>query len=565
MKTQPKVVVFGLDGTTFYNLDPLMEKGVLPTLKKISDSGCKTVLRSSVPPITVPSWASFATGCTAGKHGIYEFLIKKPGSYEETPINRTFLGAPTLWHRLSEAGKKVLVLNVPTTYPPEPVKGALVSGFLTLKDRGDFVYPPELLSELEQKFGPYYLYMKTRITGTYLQDEHITALIQDCRDMLDYKMAIARYLYDKIEPDFTMIHIWGTDRIQHELWHLIDSNHPAYDAELAARHGQAIENYYRRVDDHLNDFMKLAGDNVDYFIISDHGFGPIHTLIDLNYWLYQQGYLHFKKDFNTLLKVWLWERGITWEKLLFALLKIMNTLKIKLKPGVPYEELTMFHMGKKRFLLTAADIDLTRTRVYAKTGMGQLIINLEGREPTGCVAPGQEYEQLRADIIAQLQALSDPRTAHNVQADIHTREIYQGPFRENCPDITYLAQKDGYFAVNLTGFTSNKVFVPLQGMYGNHTMEGVLMAAGPHIVQTADSFPAGIIDLAPTALYLLEQPIPSFMDGAPLKDIVKPDFLQAHPPRFVDEELSPPKTQAGMDDEASDEIRERLKSLGYLG
>ncbi len=558
-----KVFIYCLDGATFKVLKPMMDKGLLPNLMRMMQQGTRGILRSTVPPITVPAWSTFATGCNPGKHGIYEFLVKVPGTYEETPINRTYLGCKTLWRRLSDAGKRVLILNVPTTYPPEPVNGVLVAGFLTPNKAQDFIYPPKVRLEIEQRFGPYYLYMKTRITGTSLSDDDIAALIRDCRDMLEYKVAVAKYLYEKLDPHLTVLHVWGTDRIQHELWQLIDTSHPAHDPDLAARHVSAIEDYYSLLDERLGELMQLAGSDVDYLVISDHGFGGIHHLIDLNYWLYQQGYLHFKRDLRTLLKVALWNRGITWERLFYGALRLLKRLGVKLKAQAPYDELTTFRMGKKSFLLTMADVDFTRTLAYAKTGMGQLIINLKGREPSGCVEQS-EYISLRDEIIGKLRSLTDPATGKRIEADIYTSEIYSGAHQANCPDITFLSQKDGYFAANLTGFTSNRVFIPIQGMYGNHTMDGVLIAAGPSLSKQDTIEGAGIIDIAPTVLYLLDEPIPSYMDGRLLKKLIDKERIKAKPAEYIEEEQGSDSQPAISSDEV-EEMKRKLKDLGYLG
>ncbi|UCF74510.1 MAG: hypothetical protein JSU71_09470, partial [Betaproteobacteria bacterium] len=52
-------------------------------------------------------------------------------------------------HLLNQAGKRVGVLSVPATYPPEPVKGFVVTGMMTPPDAADYTYPPSLAQELE--------------------------------------------------------------------------------------------------------------------------------------------------------------------------------------------------------------------------------------------------------------------------------------------------------------------------------------------------------------------------------------------------------------------------------
>ena len=72
------------------------------------------------------------------------------------------------------------VLNVPMTYPPQKVNGVMISGFLSSAKDRDCTYPPELLDEIESKFGPYYLLGKTVDVATLHNEKYIGALIDDC-------------------------------------------------------------------------------------------------------------------------------------------------------------------------------------------------------------------------------------------------------------------------------------------------------------------------------------------------------------------------------------------------
>jgi predicted AlkP superfamily phosphohydrolase/phosphomutase len=68
---KPAVLVIGLDGATFDLMGPLMEKGKLPHLKSLIESGSSANLLSTMPHHSGPAWASFVTGMGPGKHGVY--------------------------------------------------------------------------------------------------------------------------------------------------------------------------------------------------------------------------------------------------------------------------------------------------------------------------------------------------------------------------------------------------------------------------------------------------------------------------------------------------------------
>ena len=88
------------------------------------------------------AWSTFATGTNPGGHGIFDFLRRNPKTYlPELALNRyeqknAFLppkavnlrrGVP-LWDVLGAAGKSSTVLRCPCTYPPDAVRGQMLSG-----------------------------------------------------------------------------------------------------------------------------------------------------------------------------------------------------------------------------------------------------------------------------------------------------------------------------------------------------------------------------------------------------------------------------------------------------
>src|SRR3569832_2836857 len=96
--SNPKVVVFGVDGATFNVMRPLIEKGRLPHLAKLIKNGVSGPLQSTVPPVTAPAWVSFMTGVNPGRHGIFHFVANSHLDYEEgTLLGSAQIGEKTLW------------------------------------------------------------------------------------------------------------------------------------------------------------------------------------------------------------------------------------------------------------------------------------------------------------------------------------------------------------------------------------------------------------------------------------------------------------------------------------
>src|SRR4030065_410257 len=148
-----RTIVIGLDGATFDLILPWVEQGHLPSFRRLIEEGSWGELESTMPPLTGPAWSSFITGKNPGKHGIYDFMYRDPKGYRSITINATLRKGPSFWRLLGDQGKRVIVFNVPVTYPPEEVNGIMISGFPTPPKSKDFVYPPELREDLEREIG----------------------------------------------------------------------------------------------------------------------------------------------------------------------------------------------------------------------------------------------------------------------------------------------------------------------------------------------------------------------------------------------------------------------------
>ncbi len=562
--SEKKVLIFGIDGGTFDLLLPWMEKGVLPNLKKVREEGVSGTLKSILPPNTPQAWTSFFTGKNPGKHGLFNFLVKLDGSYNEVPANSTFCKSKTLWEMLSEGNKKIAVLNVPMTYPPQKVNGVMICGFLSSAGKRDFIYPPYLLDEIEKKFGPYYLFGKTIDVATPFSEKYIGDLINDCQKMSEYKFKVLHYLMGKDNYDVIMFHEWGTDRIQHWLWHIIDKSHPRYEKRLEQKFYGKILDFYRYVDEQIGKTMELAGSQFSVCIISDHGFSPVTRSIDLNVWLLQEGYIKIKKSFLSQFRYFLWKHGLTYERL-YPLWEKLLKRGFKPKLGDPRDAFGFIGVGRWKPLLSLNDVDWTGTKAYAVTAtVGQIVINLKGREPQGIVNQGKEYRLLRDEIVEKLKNLYDSQKGKMVKGQVFTKEeSYVGKYSFNAPDITYLPNLDRYQAGNITGFGSNTPFTDITGFFANHNMDGIFMAKGPNIKMGETIDEASIMDLAPTILYLMGFKVPDDMDGKVLTEIFYPEILEKSPIEYYTPDEDAEKIIGDMTPTESEEIIRKLKSLGY--
>jgi predicted AlkP superfamily phosphohydrolase/phosphomutase len=554
---RPKVLVIGLDGATFDLINPWAAEGYLPALSRMMRDGAQGTLRSTIPPMTAPAWTSFATGTNPGKHRLYDWVAREPDSYRFTPVTALDGRAPTLYTLLSQAGRRVCSLNVPMTYPPTPVNGLMVSGIPAPNANDRLTYPPGLYQEILDRVGDYILYPDP---GQAYSDSGIDAFLERLYRCSALRTQTFDYLRGREEWDFAMLVFNGTDTISHALWKHMDPSHPLHDPRQATKFGNAIRDYYQHVDGYLSTIMDDLDDETTLIIMSDHGFGPFHKFIHVNNWLIQEGFMRVRPAPTARLKHFLFRRGFAPMNVYDWLMRFgLGSLKREVVRGQGQGLL-------KSLFLSFEDVDWSKTQAYSLGNVGQICLNVAGREPHGCVQPGAEYERVRAAIIDRLQELRDPETGEGVvEAVFRREEIYDGEQLELAPDIVFLPRRLEYFGFGEYEFGSHKIIEAMKrGISGTHRMNGVFLAYGPAIQPGGTTREAQIIDLAPTILQLLGLPAPDHMDGRVLAEILRDPV-----PRPTQQPAAawapPPTTDQGLSEEDKEILTRRLRDLGYVG
>jgi predicted AlkP superfamily phosphohydrolase/phosphomutase len=552
--TERKVFAVGLDGATLDLIKPWARDGKLPTFARILKEGSHGRLRSTIPPVTGPAWVSFMTGRNPGKHGVGDFLQKTAGEYRRALVDSTGIKAEPVWITAGRQGKKVGVLNVPVTYPPYEVNGFLVSGLLAPRSTKTYTYPESLARELDQAVGGY----RVNLDHFYVKGSG-DRFLADVKALVEARTRAAEYLMERYEWDFFMVHYIATDWVQHFLWHCMDPTHPRFDRAEAELYGDAILEVYQQIDAALDTLMSRLDRDTVLLVMSDHGFGPFHKYVYLNNWLLESKLLTLKKGPITRLKYLLFRLGLTPSSLYRALARMM-LVKVAFKASKKqrYDLLsTLFLSGK--------DIDWSRTKAYSSGNVGQVFINVKGREPSGVVEPGSEYREVRAQVISKLSELRDPETGDLVMEHIYKREeVYSGPYVEQLPDILLLPRNLEYIATGLAEFVSNAVIEPSFAYSGTHRMNGTFILRGDGVKEGLVGEDAAIVDMAPTILHLLGLPVPRDMDGAVLTGMLDEEFAAARPVCYTDEDGAPGSAGTGLSDEEAEEVKDRLRGLGYV-
>ena len=536
-----KLLILGLDGATFDLIRPWADARKLPNLAKLMKNGVQTDLLSTLPPVTSPAWPSFMTGCNPGKHGVFDFIQPAGDSY--ALVNASRIQKPTMWQILSNLGYRVGVLNVPVTYPPQPINGFMVSGILSPK-QGTNSYPQDLISRYQDKLGSY------RISpNIQYKPGNEAAYIKDIYDLIHAHGKWAVHLMQHEPVDVLMVHFIALDIMMHALWRLMDSNHPRHEP---SPYRDAILGGYQLVDDYVGQLLDLLPPEAHVLAMSDHGFGPLNRIVNLNNFLMEKGFLKLNRAPITRLKALAFKLGISPAVIYRLVEKIgLQNMATKVSKNTRNQVLGKF--------LNYDNVDWSQTVAYSMGHVGQIYLNMAGREPHGVVTKAS-YERTRQDIVNALQTLTDENGRSLITKIILREETYHGPYTEKGPDIHLILDEYNIIAYPLFATNGKIVTEQIRGDSGCHRREGIIVAYGPQFKQNSQlPIDADIIDVAPTIFTLLGEPVPEHMDGNVLVDFFA---TQPNVTYFDAEEAQ--RAAHSLSEDDNKQIEDRLRDLGYL-
>jgi predicted AlkP superfamily phosphohydrolase/phosphomutase len=261
----------------------------------------------------------------------------------------------------------------------------------------------------------------------------------------------------------------ATDRIQHMFWRYLEKDHPAARGCEQAEHRDAVRELYRHNDALVGRVLERLDPDDVLMVISDHGFSSFRRGVNLNSWLYREGYLVLEKAADGRAE---WLRGVDWQA----------------------------------------------TKAYC-LGLTGMFLNLEGREQRGTVAPGAEAAALKAEIIRKLGGLRDDETGEIAIREVFdTRALYSGPYLENAPDLL-IGYNAGYRTSwdCATGVVAGPVLADnVKPWSGDHCIDPRLVPGVFFCNRRVETTDPALIDIAPTALRLFGIEPPAYMDGRPL-------------------------------------------------
>ncbi len=539
-----KLLIIGFDGATFNLIRPWAKAGHLPNLAKLMETGVHGDLLSTLPPVTSPAWPTFMTGVNPGKHNVFDFI--QPSGANFTLVNATRIKQATIWQRLDKLGYRVGVMNVPVTYPPAKLEnGFMISGILSPVN-AQISQPADLLKRHQDGLRPYRV-------APHIQYKpgNEEAFIADIYDLIKTRGEWAIKLLESEPLDVFMAHFIAMDIMKHALWRFMDHTHPRYEP---SPYEHAIRDGYKLVDHYIGELMSRLPADAHTIVMSDHGFGPLHNMVNLNIYFLQTGLMKLKPDIVTQVKAWAFKKGITPSQA-YQLLGKMGLQNIVTRVS---KNTRNSIVGK---FLSFDSVDWDKTIAYSMGHVGQVYINVEDKSPFGKGAVSQaDYAAARQKVMDTLMALQDKNGRSLVTNIIPGDEAYHGPYAQKGPDLHVVLDEYNMIACPLFATDGKVISQQIRGDSGCHRSEGIFLAHGPNIKQGEQLPIHNILDLAPTIMHLLGEPVPRIMDGRVLTDI----FTATGDITYSDDDSDALTDSHQLSEAEAAEVEARLKGLGYL-
>lgn len=331
--------------------------------------------------------------------------------------------------------------------------------------------PKEYAHDLAMKMGRYYTAgMAEDHDGLNLERFDESAYIDQCNIVMHERRRMMEYELGRFESGYFFCLFDTPDRLAHMFWRFREPDHPSNHGEHNPEFANAIEEHYRDCDKIVGKAMKHADDETIFIVLSDHGMNSFQRGLNVNTWLYENGFLALKSGSG---------------------------------PGD----------GGDFF----ENVDWDKTKAYS-LGLGCIFLNRQGREANGIVKD-DEAESVRDWIVSGLTGLVDPdRSTEAVRSVVRREQVYSGPYLSEAPDL--LVNFSESYRVSWDtplGGVPQGLFVDNHKKWGaDHVIDpalipGVLLMNKKFNTQSPD-----LVDLAPTILSALGVEKGTEMEGSDL-------------------------------------------------
>ena len=530
MPSSTKLLFLEIDAGDKFLIRRWAADGTLPNLQALLSEG---ITGDTIAPegfFVGAIWPSLYTASNPARHGIHSLTQLRPGTYE-------FFRAPTgehirrkpFWDCLSEAGRRVAVLDVPLSGISKSVNG-IQSVEWGAHDAiyGFRAWPPAFEADVRERFGSHPV---TRSCNDYGRSAAEFAAFRDLLvEGARRKGELTRHYlgqggWDFFGQVFTESHCVG-----HQCWHVHDPSHPGHDPDLAAAIGDPIRDVYAAIDREIGRILEQVGDGATAIVLAGHGMlhkrGAQFLLPDVLARLGVAVLAESRPDpverFDAVL-------GRIWKRTPPAMQRALAGVRTHARAWID-DRMPPAGLGP-----TVSRLDAAKSHCFLLDNgfpISGLRLNLIGREPAGLIRPGEEEEAFCRQLTDDLRALEDADTGVRMVRSVErTRDLCEGEHLDLLPDLVVVWSEEhklGSATCGNPGGSHLRLRSPKIGIVegtndyartGDHRPDGMFAAIGPGLRPGRIGRTVSIMDFAPTFCALLGVSMPD-VDGRPIAELL---------------------------------------------
>jgi len=488
----PKVMFIALDAASKDLVQAWSGQGLLPNLATLQTSGAWGFTENAPAIYTGSLWPSVWTGTTPGRHGCYYNEQIQPGTYKIADFYGNDVKQEPFWNVLSKANRRIGLFDVPKTPLSTGLNGIHIVDWGTHdSDFETCSWPANVIGELSDKYGssPFRRcdwVMEGRDPERTLRD-HLLQRITS-------KVAMAEDLLGREPWDLFMIGFGESHCVGHQCWHLHDTAHPRYDPALRAELGDPVQDVYVALDRAVGRVLEYVGPETTVLLQCSHGmaahYDATHLVDEVLRRLEGRPAPPSRAVVDGARKLW--------KKLPLAVTERAASLATAVR--------RMPDTGDRSVRACFA--------VPTNSNSAGVRLNLRGREPNGCIEPGEDAEAFIAQLTGDLQDLIDPVDGRPlVKEVIRSRDAFPGENSHLLPDLFIRWNRD----TPIAGVSSPKIGTIVEPdvstrRTGDHRPGGMFILKGPGIPHGVQWPAAQDEDIAPTLAGCLGVELPN-VDG----------------------------------------------------
>ncbi len=467
------MLVVGFDAADGEIMLELTRQGRLPALRSVLRQGLRAEVQNPPGLFVGAVWPSFFTGSWPGSHGRYCYTQLQPGTYETQKVRAADVRGEPFWATLARAGHRTAVVDVPHTHVTGRHEGVHIVDWGRHDPNVGFqTWPSELAAHITDRFGSH----PVERCDTYARAGAFGDLTRDLLTGIGRKADLVDFLLEQEDWSLFLVVFSESHCVGHACWFLHDREHPRHDVGLAAALGDPVVDVYEALDAALGRLIARVDDETLVLVLLSHGMGPHY---DAGF-LLDEMLLRIEARDQPFGRV----RQLRPELRRFARRAVRSgRRRLGLSPGRrgPFDAARPF-------------FQIPNNDVYAG-----IRINQVGREPSGRVAPGGEFDRT-CDLLAEaLATWTNLETGEPlVRRVLRTADLYEGSGTAGMPDLMVEWNRDRPIR-SIAAPGCGRIDGQWKGARtGDHRPEGMLFARGPGIDPGSEHGPVRVVDLAPT-------------------------------------------------------------------